>query len=66
MVSKPATTYKDSIRLLTPDIAFVAVGFGVSFIVCPVWIGENVHPELRGFFLCLINLSISLGQVVLA
>jgi len=36
------------------------------FIISPVWIGENARPELRGFFLCLMNGSIVLGQFVLA
>ncbi|CAK7229752.1 hypothetical protein SCUCBS95973_007334 [Sporothrix curviconia] len=43
-----------------------AIGFGVVYVVCPVWIGENVRPELRGLFLCFINGSIILGQFILA
>ncbi|ERS96913.1 MFS transporter [Sporothrix schenckii 1099-18] len=43
-----------------------AVGFGVVYVVCPVWIGENVRPELRGLFLCFINGSIILGQFILS
>lgn len=43
-----------------------AVGFGIVYVVCPVWIGENVRPELRGLFLCFINGSIILGQFILA
>jgi sugar porter (SP) family MFS transporter len=39
-----------------------AIGFGCVFMVSPVWIGENVRPELRGFFLCLMNGSIIFGQ----
>lgn len=42
-----------------------AVGFGVVFVIAPVWIGETVRPELRGLFLCLTNGSIVLGQFVL-
>ncbi|KAL3457036.1 general substrate transporter [Aspergillus heterothallicus] len=36
------------------------------FVNSPVWIGEVVRPELRGFFLCIMNGSIVLGQRVLA
>lgn len=43
-----------------------AVGFGIAYINSPVWIGENVRPELRGFFLCLMNISIVMGQLLLA
>ena len=43
-----------------------AIGFGMVYLVAPVWIGENVRPEVRGFFLCLINGSIVLGQFILA
>ncbi|PKS06033.1 hypothetical protein jhhlp_007867 [Lomentospora prolificans] len=43
-----------------------AIGFGMVFIISPVWIGENARPELRGFCLCLMNGSIVLGQFVLA
>ena len=39
-----------------------AVGFGMVFTFSPVWIGEVVRPELRGFFLCILNGSIVLGQ----
>lgn len=38
----------------------------MTFIIPPVWIGENVRPELRGTFLCLQNGSIVLGQFILA
>ena len=31
-----------------------------------MWIGETVRPELRGFFLCLMNTSIVVGQFLLA
>ncbi|KAJ9136628.1 General substrate transporter [Pleurostoma richardsiae] len=43
-----------------------AIGFGMVFVIAPVWIGENVRPELRGLFLCFTNGSIVLGQFVLA
>ncbi|CAK7201577.1 hypothetical protein SEUCBS139899_004283 [Sporothrix eucalyptigena] len=43
-----------------------AIGFGIVYVVCPVWIGENVRPELRGLFLCFINGSIIMGQFILA
>jgi hypothetical protein len=43
-----------------------AIGFGMVFIISPVWIGENVRPEVRGFFLCLVNGSIVLGQFILS
>lgn len=43
-----------------------AIGFGMVFLVSPVYIGENVRPEVRGFFLCIINGSIVLGQFILA
>lgn len=36
------------------------------FLTAPVWIGENVRPEVRGFFLCFINGSIVLGQFILS
>jgi len=39
-----------------------AIGFGMVFTFSPVWIGEVVRPELRGFFLCILNGSIVLGQ----
>ena len=44
----------------------LAIGFGIVYILSPVWIGENVRPELRGFFLCLMNGAIVFGQLVLA
>jgi len=48
-------------------------GFGVVFTFCPVWfsgpwlstynrIGEIARPEVRGFFLCVVNGSIVFGQ----
>lgn len=43
-----------------------AIGFGMVFMESPVWIGETVRPELRGFFLCITNGAIVLGQFVLA
>jgi MFS family permease len=43
-----------------------AIGFGNVFLCCPVWIGENVRPEVRGFFLCVINGSIVFGQFLLS
>ncbi|PVH82568.1 general substrate transporter [Cadophora sp. DSE1049] len=43
-----------------------ALGFGIAYINSPVWIGENVRPELRGFFLCIMNISIVIGQFLLA
>jgi MFS family permease len=43
-----------------------AIGFGVVFLESPVWIGENCRPELRGFFLCIMNGSIVLGQFLLS
>lgn len=43
-----------------------AIGFGAVFVQSPVWIGENVRPELRGFFLCVTNCSIVLGQFILS
>lgn len=43
-----------------------AIGFGVALMEFPVWIGENTRQELRGFFLCLTNGSIVLGQFMLA
>lgn len=43
-----------------------AIGFGIVYVVCPVWIGENVRPETRGLFLYFINGSIILGQFILA
>ncbi|KAJ9611497.1 hypothetical protein H2200_004681 [Cladophialophora chaetospira] len=43
-----------------------AIGFGMVFLMSPVWIGENVRPEVRGFFLCLVNGSIVLGQFILS
>ncbi|RDW89744.1 hypothetical protein BP6252_01776 [Coleophoma cylindrospora] len=43
-----------------------AIGFGTVFLQSPVWIGENARPELRGFFLCVINCSIVLGQFILS
>ena len=48
------------------QLSSLALGFGMVFIISPVWIGENARPELRGFFLCLMNGSIVLGQFVLA
>lgn len=44
----------------------IAIGFGVVFLESPVWIGENCRPELRGFFLCIMNGSIVLGQFLLS
>jgi hypothetical protein len=43
-----------------------AMGFGMVFVIGPVWIGENVRPELRGFFLCFTNGAIVLGQFILS
>lgn len=43
-----------------------AIGFGIVYILSPVWIGETVRPELRGFYLCLMNTSIVVGQLLLA
>ncbi|KAH8888058.1 general substrate transporter [Thozetella sp. PMI_491] len=43
-----------------------AIGFGVVFVFSPVWIGENVRPELRGLSLCIVNGSIVLGQFLLS
>ncbi|KAF3762109.1 general substrate transporter, partial [Cryphonectria parasitica EP155] len=42
------------------------VGFGIVYVIAPVWIGENVRPELRGLFLCIMNGSIVFAQFVLA
>ena len=41
------------------------MGFGMVFTFSPVWIGELARPELRGFFLCLQNGSIVVGQFVM-
>ncbi|KAK5308851.1 hypothetical protein LTR93_012349, partial [Exophiala xenobiotica] len=41
-------------------------GFGMVFVLAPVWTGENVRPELRGFFLCATNGAIVLGQFILS
>jgi MFS family permease len=41
-------------------------GFGLVFVTSPVWIGEVARPELRGFFLCLMNGSIVFAQFLLA
>ncbi|KAF2172696.1 hypothetical protein M409DRAFT_49238 [Zasmidium cellare ATCC 36951] len=41
------------------------IGFGSSYLVAPVWIGENARQELRGFFLCLTNISITFAQFML-
>ncbi|GAM42634.1 MFS transporter [Talaromyces pinophilus] len=43
-----------------------AFGFGIVFVNSPVWIGEVVRPELRGFFLCIMNGSIVLAQFILS
>lgn len=43
-----------------------AIGFGMLFMDSPVWIGEIVRPELRGFFLCMTNGAIVLRQIILA
>lgn len=43
-----------------------AIGFGIVFVISPVWIGETVRPELRGLFLCITNGSIVLGQFILS
>lgn len=43
-----------------------ALGFGAVFVNSPVWIGETVRPELRGFFLCFMNGSIVLAQLILS
>ncbi|KAL2106793.1 hypothetical protein VUR80DRAFT_6210 [Thermomyces stellatus] len=43
-----------------------AIGFGLVFVIAPVWIGENGRPELRGLFLCFTNGSIVLGQFILS
>jgi hypothetical protein len=43
-----------------------AIGFGAVYLESPVWIGETVRPELRGFFLCIMNGSIVLGQFLLS
>ncbi|CAK7211314.1 hypothetical protein SBRCBS47491_001082 [Sporothrix bragantina] len=43
-----------------------AIGFGIVFVVSPVWIGETVRPELRGLFLCINNCSIVFGQFILS
>ena len=45
---------------------FSALGYGAIFLLSPVWIGEIVRPELRGFFLCLMNGSMVVGQLFLA
>jgi MFS family permease len=47
-------------------LTVAAIGFGTVFLECPVWIGETVRPELRGFFLCLMNGSIVFGQFLLS
>lgn len=41
------------------------VAIGVMFTISPLWIGETCRPELRGFFLCLFNTSIVLGQFLM-
>lgn len=41
------------------------IGFGSSYLVAPVWIGENAREELRGFFLCLVSISITFAQFML-
>ncbi|SPO05070.1 related to MFS alpha-glucoside transporter [Cephalotrichum gorgonifer] len=38
---------------------------GMLFTISPLWIGETCRPELRGFFLCLFNTSIVLGQFLI-
>ncbi|KIW64068.1 hypothetical protein, variant [Phialophora macrospora] len=43
-----------------------AMGFGIVYILSPVWIGETVRPELRGFYLCFMNGSIVFGQLLLS
>ncbi|KIW42677.1 uncharacterized protein PV06_06203 [Exophiala oligosperma] len=43
-----------------------AIGFGIVFLVTPVFIGEVCRPEVRGTFLCIINGSIVFGQFLLA
>ncbi|EXJ80113.1 hypothetical protein A1O1_08255 [Capronia coronata CBS 617.96] len=47
-------------------ILVLAIGFGIVYILSPVWIGETVRPELRGFYLCFMNGSIVFGQLLLA
>ena len=41
--------------LISKTDIWAAIGFGIVYILSPVWIGENVRPELRGFFLCLTH-----------
>jgi MFS family permease len=43
-----------------------ATGFGIVFLVTPIFIGEVCRPEVRGTFLCIINCSIVFGQLILA
>ncbi|KAF2185845.1 general substrate transporter [Zopfia rhizophila CBS 207.26] len=53
-------------RLFLAGRLISAIGFAGVYIESPVWIGENCRPELRGFFLCLMNGSIVLGQFLLS
>lgn len=38
----------------------------MAFVISPVWISENVRPELRGVFLCTTNLTLVVGQFLLS
>lgn len=53
-------------RLFLVGRLISSLGYGMVFLLSPVWIGETVRPELRGFFLCLMNASIVVGQLLLA
>lgn len=45
---------------LTPGFAI-----GIMFTICPLYLGENSRPELRGFMLCFFNTSIVIGQFLI-
>lgn len=55
---KSHTSYPDA--SLTSGFAI-----GIMFTICPLYLGENSRPELRGFMLCFFNTSIVIGQFLI-
>lgn len=52
---------------LSSAVIFLTPGFaiGIMFTICPLYLGENSRPELRGFMLCFFNTSIVIGQFLI-
>jgi hypothetical protein len=58
--------YVSFLKWRIDNLTVPGLGIGFMITVGPLYLGENVVPELRGCFLCTINSSICLGRFLIA